>query len=201
MPFSTFCPLPSSLPPPEIGILFCLYPFCILQKPFPGCSAASSSIHRHPAAELAAQPRQRERHCTGPSSTWLIPKPPTAAHLCTFHFAGALQLSSVSKQCFSAISAESENASARAAASPRGNVLVGNNYREFKQGRSAAKLLHIQAPGQEGRAQKLLVGTVRKYLAPAPIMGVHRPWAKITPYTAAPWHPALKKGVLMAWRV
>lgn len=59
----------------------------------------------------------------------------------------------------------------------------------------------FRAPGQEGRAQKLLVGTVRKYLTPAPIMGVHCPWAKITPYMAAPRHPALKESMLMAWRV
>lgn len=67
----------------------------------------------------------------------------------------------------------------RAAAPPRGNALLGNNYREFKYGCLAAKLLHIQAPGQEGRAQKLLIGAVRKSLIPVPVVGVQSPWAKI----------------------
>lgn len=88
--------------------------------------------------------------------TWLPAKPHTTACLRTFHFAGALQLSSPSKR-FPAISAESENASTRAAASPRGNALLGNNYREFKQGRAVAKLLHSQAPGQQGKTQSCLL--------------------------------------------
>lgn len=45
----------------------------------------------------------------------------------------------------------------RAAASPRGNALLGNNYREFKQGRAVAKLLHTQAPGQQGKTQSCLL--------------------------------------------
>lgn len=154
---------------------------CILQKFLLRCLAASSS-------QTSCSAPQCKHHHTGPGSIWPVPKPPTAACLCTCHFASVLQLSSISQQHFSVISAESEKASTRAAASPRGNALLGNNYGEFKKGFSAAELLHIQAPGQEGRAQKLLFGTVRKYLAPGPVMGVHCLWAKVTPHTAAPWH-------------
>lgn len=82
------------------------------------------------------------------SSTVPMPPRSTVSHLAPTPVLCTLQLPSPSKH-FPAVSAESENASARAAAaSPRGNALPGNNYREFKQGRAAAKLLHAQAPGQ-----------------------------------------------------
>lgn len=164
--------------------MFCLYPFACYKSP-------PSGAWPHPAApssQTSCSAPQCKHHHTGLGSIWPVPKPPTAAWLCTCHFAGVLQLSSISQQHFSVISAESEKTSRRAAAPPRGNALLRDNYVEFKKGLSAAKLLHIQAPGQEGRARKLLFGTVRKYLAPAPIMGVHCPWAKVNPHMAAPRH-------------
>lgn len=163
MPFPTFRagrdPFTTTFAPAEVGILLCF------SSPLPGCWVASSSL----SAPLC------QCHQAALCPTWLSP-----LYLCT------LQLPSPSKH-FPAVSAESENASVRAAAaSPRGNALLGNNYREFKQGRLAAKLLHAQAPGQQGRVQKQLFGTARKHSAPALIVGVQHPWAGSAPGIAAP---------------
>ena len=67
--------------------------FCILQKPFPGCLAASSSLQQPPAAKLAAQPHSANTTAQDrapPGSSRRLPQlhifvPATLPVRCSFH--------------------------------------------------------------------------------------------------------------------